>query len=100
MEPSGTFPYYEDFYGQRNQEEFNEGSIHRCESDSDETGIQQPSSKPTPNRSVQSVSTRETKGRWSGQKSFGKIKKAPGEVWLSRSKHFTSLLNLCSLNMT
>lgn len=85
MEPTGTFTYYEDLYGRRNEEEFDEGPIHSCESDDGDEAPEEPSQiRSASSLPVRQVRTPKAKSIQRGARSFGAIK-APGEFLSSQT---------------
>lgn len=90
MEPANSFTYYEDLYGEPNLDEFDEGPIHDCESDSDERPRQKKQfGKSSGDRFFRQTGTPK-KGTFSeGFERFGEIKR-PSEFQCC----FTSLLKL------
>lgn len=83
MEPLNDQPYYEDLYGKRNSDEFDEGSVHSCAPETSDEDISKPARKPPSNRFFQQFTTpRRPSTAWHSDR-FGEIKK-PGEFDLPR----------------
>lgn len=76
MEPSNQFTYYEDLYGERNLNEFDEGSIHGCESDSDARPRKKKSFRSSsPDRFFRQFATPKNKVFPEGWERYGEIKR-------------------------
>ena len=83
MEPSNQFTYYEDLYGRRNRDEFDEGSVHSCESDNSTEGIRKTAQKAGPGRFFRQFAAPKKKTFPEGSERFGEIRR-PGESHLVR----------------
>lgn len=76
MEPSNTFTYYEDLYSKRNSDEFDEGPVHNCESESEERPRKKkPFRKSSPDRFFRQFAKPKQRTWSEGLERFGEIKR-------------------------